>query len=64
MLWSRSGLFRDGCRWVRLWDLGPGLAVERVERGREAFSIRQGLRRALRIGPFLVTYVPKNGSVK
>ncbi len=48
----------DGLWWARLGKYGPGIKVKDVWRHPLLFSEREGYARGVRVGPWLVRYLP------
>lgn len=55
---SDGQLFRDGYRWVRLWNDGPGLKIC-DDRHPPLFSERNGFVKVLRLGRYRVRWLPR-----
>lgn len=54
---SMSSLQRDGRWWVRIGTSGPGIHIARFDRHPHAFSLRMGLLKHRRIGPWIVMWL-------
>lgn len=59
---SRATLKRDGVAWIRLGWHGPGLRLYDKSVKPLSFSLRYGHMRSLRLGRFVLTYMPPIGT--
>lgn len=56
---SEGHLFRDGWRWIRLWDDGPGIRIC-DDRHPPLFSERHGFVKVLRLGRYRLKWLPRS----
>lgn len=55
--WKGEGVF-----WLRFWAGGPGFKIKDIRKSKMLFSERNGLRKQIKLGPYLFVYIEKEVS--